>query len=230
MTHKPIIAIENLNHYFGYGPLRKQVLFKINLEINAGEIIILTGPSGSGKTTLLTLVGGLRSSQFGSLQVLGQELCGATAEQLVKTRRHNGYIFQAHNLHGSLTAVQNVKVGLELHTHISSQEIQTRSIQMLEQVGLGNHLHYYPDKLSGGQKQRVAIARALVSYPKIVLADEPTAALDSQSGRDVVNLMQKLAKEQGCTILMVTHDHRILDIADRIVQMEDGKLVQAVKL
>ncbi|MBD2492276.1 DevA family ABC transporter ATP-binding protein [Aulosira sp. FACHB-615] len=230
MTNKPIIAIENLNHYFGYGPLRKQVLFKINLEINAGEIIILTGPSGSGKTTLLTLVGGLRSPQFGSLQVLGQELCGATAEQLVKTRRHNGYIFQAHNLHGSLTAVQNVKVGLELHTHISSQEIQTRSIQMLEQVGLGNHLHYYPDKLSGGQKQRVAIARALVSYPKIVLADEPTAALDSQSGRDVVNLMQKLAKEQGCTILMVTHDHRILDIADRIVQMEDGKLVQAVKL
>ncbi|MBD2297327.1 DevA family ABC transporter ATP-binding protein [Nostoc sp. FACHB-190] len=230
MTNKPIIAIENLNHYFGYGPLRKQVLFKINLEINAGEIIILTGPSGSGKTTLLTLVGGLRSSQFGSLQILGQELCGATAEQLVKTRRHNGYIFQAHNLHGSLTAVQNVKVGLELHTHISSQEIQTRSIQMLEQVGLGNHLHYYPDKLSGGQKQRVAIARALVSYPKIVLADEPTAALDSQSGRDVVNLMQKLAKEQGCTILMVTHDHRILDIADRIVQMEDGKLVQAVKL
>ncbi|OCQ94451.1 ABC transporter [Nostoc sp. MBR 210] len=230
MINKPIIAIENLNHYFGYGPLRKQVLFKINLEINAGEIIILTGPSGSGKTTLLTLVGGLRSSQFGSLQVLGQELCGATADQLVKTRRHNGYIFQAHNLHGSLTAVQNVKVGLELHTHISSQEIQTRSIQMLEQVGLGNHLHYYPDKLSGGQKQRVAIARALVSYPKIVLADEPTAALDSQSGRDVVNLMQKLAKEQGCTILMVTHDHRILDIADRIVQMEDGKLVQAVKL
>ncbi|BAY18108.1 ABC transporter-related protein [Anabaenopsis circularis NIES-21] len=227
MTNKPIISIHNLNHYFGYGQLRKQVLFKINLEINAGEIIILTGPSGSGKTTLLTLVGGLRSPQFGSLQVLGKELCGGTAEQLVQTRRHNGYIFQAHNLHGSLTAVQNVKIGLELHPHISHQEIQTRSILMLEQVGLGNHLHYYPDKLSGGQKQRVAIARALVSYPKIVLADEPTAALDSQSGRDVVNLMQKLAKEQGCTILMVTHDHRILDIADRIVQMEDGKLVQA---
>ncbi|MCC5637286.1 DevA family ABC transporter ATP-binding protein [Nostoc sp. CHAB 5844] len=229
MNHKPIIAIDNLNHYFGYGPLRKQVLFKINLEIHAGEIIILTGPSGSGKTTLLTLVGGLRSPQFGSLQVLGQELRGATAEQLVQTRRHNGYIFQAHNLHGSLTAVQNVKIGLELHPHISPQEIQTRPIQMLEQVGLGNHLHYYPDKLSGGQKQRVAIARALVSYPQIVLADEPTAALDSQSGRDVVNLMQKLAKEQGCTILMVTHDHRILDIADRIVQMEDGKLVQAAR-
>jgi len=228
MANKPIISIYNLNHYFGDGTLRKQVLFNINLEINTGEIIILTGPSGSGKTTLLTLVGGLRSSQFGSLQVLGQELCGATAEQLVQTRRHNGYIFQAHNLHGSLTALQNVKMGLELHQYIEPQEMHSRSTQMLEQVGLGNRLHYYPDKLSGGQKQRVAIARALVSYPKIVLADEPTAALDSQSGRDVVNLMQKLAKEQGCTILMVTHDNRILDIADRIVHMEDGSLVQAL--
>ncbi|MBD2447337.1 DevA family ABC transporter ATP-binding protein [Nostoc sp. FACHB-152] len=227
MVSKPIISIYNLNHYFGYGTLRKQVLFNINLEINAGEIIILTGPSGSGKTTLLTLVGGLRSSQFGSLQVLGQELCGASAEQLVQIRRHNGYIFQAHNLHGSLTALQNVKMGLELHQHIDPQEMQIRSTGMLEQVGLGNRLHYYPDKLSGGQKQRVAIARALVSYPKIVLADEPTAALDSQSGRDVVNLMQRLAKERHCTILMVTHDNRILDIADRIVHMEDGSLVQA---
>jgi putative ABC transport system ATP-binding protein len=227
MVSNPIISIYNLNHYFGYGTLRKQVLFNINLEINPGEIIILTGPSGSGKTTLLTLVGGLRSSQFGSLQVLGQELCGASTEQLVQIRRHNGYIFQAHNLHGSLTALQNVKMGLELHQHIESQEMQIRSTQMLEQVGLGNRLHYYPDKLSGGQKQRVAIARALVSYPKIVLADEPTAALDSQSGRDVVNLMQRLAKERHCTILMVTHDNRILDIADRIVHMEDGSLVQA---
>ncbi|BAZ31388.1 ABC transporter-related protein [Cylindrospermum sp. NIES-4074] len=185
----------------------------------------MTGPSGSGKTTLLTLVGGLRSTQSGSLRVLGQELCGASTQQLVQTRRHNGYIFQAHNLHGNLTAFQNVKMGLELHQHIGLKEMQTRSAQMLEQVGLGNHLHYHTDKLSGGQKQRVAIARALVSYPQIVLADEPTAALDSQSGRDVVNLMQKLAKEQGCTILMVTHDHRILDIADRIVHMEDGKLL-----
>jgi putative ABC transport system ATP-binding protein len=101
---------------------------------------------------------------------------------------------------------------------------------MLEQVGLGKHLHYYPDQLSGGQKQRVAIARALVSHPQIILADEPTAALDSQSGRDAVNLMQKLAKEQGCSILMVTHDNRILDIADRIVRMEDGKLDSKLQL
>ncbi|MFN6570406.1 DevA family ABC transporter ATP-binding protein [Dendronalium sp. ChiSLP03b] len=221
-----VISIQNLDHYFGHGTLRKQVLFNINLEINTGEIIILTGPSGSGKTTLLTLVGGLRSPQSGSLQVLERELSTANAEQLVQARRCNGYIFQAHNLHGSLTALQNVKMGLELHQHIGQQQIQTRSVQMLEQVGLGNHFHYYPAQLSGGQKQRVAIARALVSHPQIVLADEPTASLDSQSGRDVVNLMQKLAKEQGCTILMVTHDHRILDVADRIVHMQDGRLVQ----
>ncbi len=222
-----VISIRNLDHYFGNGSLRKQVLFNINLEIRAGEIVILTGPSGSGKTTLLNLVGGLRSPQFGSLRVLGQELCGASAERLVQARRRNGYIFQGHNLHGSLTALQNVKMGLELHQYIELEEIQTRAVQILEQVGLGNRLHYYPDQLSGGQKQRIAIARALVSYPQLVLADEPTAALDSQSGRDVVNLMQKLAHEQGCTILMVTHDYRILDIADRIVHMEDGKLANS---
>jgi putative ABC transport system ATP-binding protein len=226
----PVIYIKNLDHYFGDGPLRKQVLFNINLEIYAGEIIIMTGPSGSGKTTLLTLVGGLRSAQFGSLRVLGRELCGANEKQLVKVRRYNGYIFQAHNLHGSLTALQNVKMGLELHKRLPLPEMNSRAIQMLEQVGLGNRLHYHTDQLSGGQKQRVAIARALVSFPKIVLADEPTAALDSQSGRDVVNLMQKLAKEQGCTILMVTHDHRILDIADRIIHLEDGRLQLKVEI
>ncbi|MEB3336249.1 MAG: DevA family ABC transporter ATP-binding protein [Leptolyngbyaceae bacterium] len=222
---QPVISIQNLDHYFGHGQLRKQVLFDITLEINTGEIVLMTGPSGSGKTTLLTLVGGLRSAQSGSLQVLGQELCGASSGELTLARRHNGYIFQAHNLHHSLTALQNVKMGLEVHNHLSLEEMQQRSAEMLEQVGLGHRLHYYPEDLSGGQKQRVAIARALVSHPKIVLADEPTAALDSKSGRDVVNLMQKLAKEQGCTILLVTHDNRILDLSDRIVHMEDGKLV-----
>ncbi|PIG95505.1 DevA family ABC transporter ATP-binding protein [Gloeocapsopsis sp. IPPAS B-1203] len=221
---QPVIHIQHLNHYFGEGELRKQVLFDINLEIFAGEIVIMTGPSGSGKTTILTLVGGLRSAHSGSLKVLGQELCQATSQQLVQARRHNGYIFQAHNLHRSLTALQNVCMGLEVHGNLSRTKMQYRAAQILTEVGLGDRLHYYPDNLSGGQKQRVAIARALVSHPKIVLADEPTAALDSKSGRNVVNLMQQLAQEQGCTILMVTHDNRILDIADRIVHMEDGTL------
>lgn len=224
MTDSAVIDIKNLNQYFGQGQLRKQVLFDITLQIQSGEIVILTGPSGSGKTTLLTLIGGLRSAQEGSLQVLGREMCGASPDDLVRARRSIGYIFQAHNLHKSLTALQNVRMGLELHEQYSVGDMHRKSAEMLELVGLGNRINYYPDDLSGGQKQRVAIARALVSHPKIVLADEPTAALDSKSGRDVVNLMQKLAKEQGCTILMVTHDNRILDVADRIVHMEDGKL------
>ncbi|WP_310414954.1 DevA family ABC transporter ATP-binding protein [Chamaesiphon sp. OTE_8_metabat_110] len=227
---EPVISISHLDHYFGMGQLRKQVLFDINLEINAGEIIIMTGPSGSGKTTLLTLCGGLRSAQAGSLKVLGTEMCGASSKQLTIERRHHGYIFQAHNLHESLTALQNVKMGLELHPEYSIQDMNDRAIEMLELVGLGERVNYYPDNLSGGQKQRVAIARALVSQPKILLADEPTAALDKQSGRDVVDLMQKLAKEQGCTILLVTHDNRILDIADSIVYLEDGKLATAPDL
>ncbi|BAZ18167.1 ABC transporter-related protein [Calothrix sp. NIES-4071] len=219
-----VISVQNLDHFFGKGQLRKQVLYDITLEIMRGDIIIMTGPSGSGKTTLLTLVGGLRSAQSGSLRVLGSELVGASAGQLTQARRNHGYIFQAHNLHGSLTALQNVRMGLEVHKGISPKEMNQRAAMMLEQVGLGHRASYYPDDLSGGQKQRVAIARALVGHPKIVLADEPTAALDSKSGRDVVDLMQTLAKEQGCTILLVTHDNRILDIADRIVHMEDGKL------
>jgi putative ABC transport system ATP-binding protein len=221
------ITVSNLNHYFGKGQLRKQVLFDINLEINTGEIIIMTGPSGSGKTTLLTLVGGLRSAQEGSLDVLGQELCGVSDRQLTEARRHNGYIFQAHNLHESLTAVQNVRMGLEVHHSLSADAMNIIAKEMLDFVGLGNRTSYYPDDLSGGQKQRVAIARALVAEPKIVLADEPTAALDKKAGRDVVELMQKLAKEKGCTILLVTHDNRILDIADRIIYMEDGYLRNA---
>jgi len=220
----PIISAHQLDHYFGQSQLRKQVLFDINLEINVGEIVLMTGPSGSGKTTLLTLIGGLRSGQSGSLKILGQEMCKASVDQLVKARRKIGYIFQAHNLHRSLTALQNVQMGLEVHGNLSHSQMRDRSAKMLELVGLEQRINYYPDDLSGGQKQRVAIARALVSQPQIVLADEPTAALDSKSGREVVNLMQQLAKEQGCTILLVTQDNRILDIADRIVHMEDGKL------
>ncbi|BAZ91538.1 heterocyst specific ABC-transporter, ATP-binding subunit DevA homolog [Raphidiopsis curvata NIES-932] len=220
----PVIDIQNLNYYFGSGYLKKQILFNINLTINAGEIVIMTGPSGSGKTTLLTLVGGLRSVQSGSLKVLGKDLSKASLKQLTQSRINNGYIFQSHGLHGSLTAVQNVRMGLEVHPRIPASEMMLRSRQILEAVGLGDRVNYYPDNLSGGQKQRVAIARALVSDPKIVLADEPTAALDKQSGRDVVELMQKLAKEHNSTILLVTHDHRILDIADRIIYMEDGHL------
>ena len=220
----PSIKIEDLNHFYGEKELTKQVLFDINLEIKAGEIVILTGPSGSGKTTLLSLIGALRSVQNGSLQELNQELYGASEEQLVQIRRHIGYIFQAHNLLPFLTARENVQMSIELHENISKKQAIAKSEAILKEVGLGERINYYPDNLSGGQKQRVAIARALVGHPSIVLADEPTAALDKKTGRDVVNLMQILAKEQHCTILLVTHDDRILDIADRVIHMEDGRL------
>ncbi|MGK7877217.1 MAG: DevA family ABC transporter ATP-binding protein [Xenococcaceae cyanobacterium] len=226
MNQQPVVLIKNLNHFFGQGVLRKQILFNIDITLQSGEVVIMKGPSGSGKTTLLTLMGGLRSCQSGSLQVFGQELVGAKKKQLVQVRRYIGYIFQGHNLLKSLTARQNVQMSIELHNGLSAREAKEKSIAMLEAVGLGDHVNYYPHNLSGGQKQRVAISRALVSHPKMVLADEPTAALDSKSGRDVVELMQRLAKEQGCTILIVTHDNRILDIADRILELEDGYLVE----
>ncbi|MEM9543470.1 MAG: DevA family ABC transporter ATP-binding protein [Cyanobacteria bacterium P01_E01_bin.42] len=221
---QPVVEISHLNHYYGRGDLRKQILFDVDLVLRSGDVIIMKGPSGSGKTTLLTLMGGLRSPQSGSLRVFGQELVGAGKKHMVATRRNIGYIFQAHNLLNSLTARQNVQMSIELHESISSHQAKERSIAMLSAVGLEDRINYYPAQLSGGQKQRVAIARALVSHPKMVLADEPTAALDSKSGRDVVEIMQNLAQEQGCTILIVTHDDRILDVAERLVHMEDGRL------
>ncbi|KGF72826.1 ABC transporter [Neosynechococcus sphagnicola sy1] len=220
----PVIAIDCVNHYFGIGSLRKQILFEVCADIYSGEVVIMTGPSGSGKTTLLTLIGALRSTQEGSMRVLGQELRAAPHHLLVQVRRNIGYIFQAHNLLNSLTARQNVQMSLELHPQVSARQARQQSAMMLEAVGLGNWVDYYPHELSGGQKQRVAIARALVSQPKIVLADEPTAALDKKTGRDVVEIMQSLAKQQGSTILLVTHDNRILDVADRVINMEDGRL------
>ena len=219
-----VVEIQNLAHFFGKGSLKKQILFDINLTLKTGEVVILKGPSGSGKTTLLTLMGGLRSPQTGSLKVLDTELVRAKKNQLVEIRKNIGYIFQAHNLLHSLTARQNVQMSLELHNHLSFQEMKAQATSILEAVGLGDHIDYYPKNLSGGQKQRVAIARALVSHPKLVLADEPTAALDSKTGRDVVDLMQQLAREQGCTILIVTHDNRILDVADRIIELDDGRI------
>lgn len=224
---KPTIAIKNLNHYFGKGDLKKQVLFNIELDVFPGEIVIMTGHSGSGKTTLLSLIGALRSVQSGSLVNLNRELKDSNENELVKVRRQIGYIFQAHNLLPFFTVKQNVQMSIELQNNVTKAEAQQLSESILHQVELGKYLDYFPEKLSGGQKQRVAIARALVSHPKLILADEPTAALDSKTGRNIVDLLQHLAKAQGSTILLVTHDNRILDIADRIVKMEDGQLAIA---
>ena len=223
-AQKSIVKIENLYHYFGKKKLRKPILIDINLELKAKETIILTGPSGSGKTTLLTLIGGLRSVQAGSLKFLDRELLNANQHQLVKTRRQIGYIFQAHNLLEFLTVRQNVQISLELDKTISERTAKIRAEEMLHAVKLGSYGDYYPQQLSGGQKQRVAIARALVARPKLFLADEPTAALDSQTGKEVISLLQHLASQQEAAILIVTHDNRILGAGDRIIRIEDGRL------
>lgn len=217
------VQVKNLNHFFGEGELRKQALFNNNLEVRRGEIVIMTGPSGSGKTTLLTLVGTLRTTQDGSLKVLGNELQGCNRDLIVNVRRELGFIFQAHNLFESLTAYQNVNMSAEL-AELNPMIANGRIKSLLTRLGLGERIHYKPNSLSGGQKQRVAIARGLVHKPKIILADEPTAALDEKSGREVVTLFQELARDEGCTIIMVTHDNRILDVADRIVNMVDGHI------
>lgn len=219
------IVVRGLNHWFGEGEAAKQALFDIDVDIEAGKLITLVGPSGSGKTTLLTLIGCLRRLQEGSISLLGAELFGATEGQLVVHRRQLGFIFQAHNLHDSLTAMQNVRMGIEVHGAAAMQRWEEAAAQILTTLGLGDRLHYIPSRLSGGQKQRVAVARALVGNPEIILADEPTAALDKDTGLQVVQLLKRLGQERGTTTLMVTHDSRILDMSDRIIAMEDGRLV-----
>ncbi|MBX9687264.1 MAG: ATP-binding cassette domain-containing protein [Candidatus Obscuribacterales bacterium] len=221
---EPLVHGENISYFYGNAGLRKQVLVDVNITVESGEIVILTGPSGSGKTTLLTLVGCLRMLPTGSLIINGAQVSKASEERLTMLRRGIGFIFQSHNLHNSLTALQNVRMGLEVHGKMPSAEMDSIAQQKLAEVGLSEHGNHYPKQLSGGQKQRVAVARALSSQPSIILADEPTAALDSKSGRDVVALLHRLAKEKGTAILMVTHDNRILDVADRIINMEDGRI------
>ena len=226
---KPLVEIRNLNHWFGDGDQRKQVLRSINLTVQPGEITILLGPSGSGKTTLLTMVGGLRSAQNGSLRIFNEELRQTSKTNLTRLRRKVGFIFQAHNLMPYLNSQQNVRLGLEVVPEWLEQgraAMNHRCNEVLGQVGLGERIDYFPSKLSGGQKQRVAIARALAASPQLLLADEPTAALDKDSGRDVVDLFRTLARDNKTAIVMVTHDNKILDIADRIVKLEQGSLVE----
>ena len=222
------IFVEKVSHSYGKGALRKQILFDITTQVAEGEIVIMTGPSGSGKTTLLTLMGALRAAQEGSVRILGQELLGAKEDVLVGIRRRIGYIFQQHNLLPALSVEQNIHMALQLVTgrfESSRAEEREKVREVLGRVGLADYMGKPIGQLSGGQKQRVAIARALVNRPAIILADEPTASLDRQSGRDVVNLIQQLAREEGASVLLVTHDNRIIDVADRVLNLEDGRLL-----
>ncbi|MGB7319630.1 MAG: ATP-binding cassette domain-containing protein [Planktotalea sp.] len=226
MSSQHAISVQGLNHFFGSGEARKQAIWDVNLNIAKGSLTILMGSSGSGKTTLLTLIGCLRDVQDGSVTLLDHELNGAEETMLVTLRRRLGFIFQAHNLHESLSATQNVMMGLQVHGSGNAAKQRAASHHMLGLVGLSDRLNYLPANLSGGQKQRVAVARALVSNPDVIFADEPTAALDRVSGVSIVKMLKRLGQERGTTTVMVTHDNRILEMADRIITLEDGRVVK----
>ena len=226
MSEDAPIDVKGLNHSFGTGEARKQVLFDVNLNVSRGSLTILMGPSGSGKTTVLTLIGCLRDVQEGAVNLLGHELNGASRAMNESLRRRLGFIFQAHNLHGSLTALQNVLMGLQVHDLPDRKAQKEAARHALTLVGLEDRMDYLPANLSGGQKQRVAVARALVGNPDVIFADEPTAALDSESGMIVVKILKKLGQIRGTTTVMVTHDNRILEMADRILTLEDGRIVR----
>ena len=226
----PAVRAEGVNFFYGEGDSRNQVLFDNRIDIRPGQLVVMTGPSGSGKTTFLTLIGGLRSLQQGRIEVLGHDLSGLGGGELVRVRRNIGFIFQMHNLFESLTAYENVKMAVQLAGKRSSGVVRERIVGMLERLGLGHRVDHKPHALSGGQRQRVAIARALANYPRLVLADEPTAALDKDSTHNVVRLFKELTVEHGTAILMVTHDHRIIELADRLVHMVDGRIVSDIVL
>lgn len=220
-----VIRAGFVNYAYGTGETRTQVLFDNNLEISRGEVVIMTGPSGSGKSTLLTLIGALRRMQEGSLDVLGQDLSRSTERQQVELRKNIGFIFQQHNLFSSLTAIENVRMATALRPG-SVREMNDRCVEILSQLGLGERMNHLPAELSGGQKQRVAIARALVNHPALVLADEPTASLDADSSKSVLEVLRNMADgPERTTVLLVTHDQRVIDHADRIVNMVGGKIV-----
>ena len=218
------IDISGLSHSFGSRSLTQRVLLSLDLTVARGEIVLLTGPSGSGKTTLLTLIGGLRAVQEGSCVVLGQQLHGASEKEQIALRRRIGFVFQDHNLLGFLTAAQNVAMALEQDATLCERERRSRSETMLDAVGLGDFCHKLPAQLSGGQRQRIAIARALARNPQLIIADEPTAALDGKTGREVVDLLTHMSRNRGASVLLVTHDPRIIEIADRVLAMDDGQI------
>lgn len=225
MDSDMIVEARGLNHWFGTGEARKQALYDIDLALPRGSLTVLMGPSGSGKTTVLTLLGCLRGVQDGSVRLLGQELNGASEAKLIALRQRLGFIFQSHNLHESLTAMQNVIMGVQVRPGVPGDLARRAAERALGLVGLSDRMDYLPANLSGGQKQRVAVARALVGNPAMVLADEPTAALDKDSAANIVDMLKRLGAERGTTTLLVTHDNRILDRADRILTLEDGRIV-----
>ena len=220
----PIISIRDLHHTYGHGDSRMEVLRGIEGEFAPGQITLLMGPSGAGKTTLLKLLAGLRRIQRGAVEIAGVAVAQARPAELVDLRRRIGFIFQAHHLIASLTLEQNVMMPLSFVPGFNGRRARDAARAMLASVGLAGHERKRPAELSGGMKQRAAVARALIHQPELILADEPTASLDSATGQAIVNLLARLARDSGVSIVMVTHDERITAIADRLYHIEDGQM------
>jgi len=219
-----LIEIKNVTKIYELGKTKVVALNGINLEVQCGEIISICGPSGSGKTTLLNLIGCLDKPTDGEIKILGTDVLSLSDNKLSEIRgRHIGFIFQTFNLIPVLTAYENVEYPLFLQ-NVPVRERKKRVLIILEEVGLTEFIHHKPDELSGGQRQRVAIARALVTKPEIVLADEPTANLDTKTGESILELMQRMNKEYGTTFIFSTHDHKVLKYANKIYYLRDGKI------
>jgi putative ABC transport system ATP-binding protein len=223
MTDSVLEAID-IGQYLGIGASRIQALRAINLAVAGGELTLLMGPSGSGKTTLLSVLGCMLTPSSGTVHVRGQSTTGKSPGQLAKVRRDQiGYVFQSYHLFPTLTALDNVRIPLDIRG-VSAALSTKKAAETLAIVGLGKKTDSFPRELSGGEQQRVAIARALVGDPAVILADEPTAALDTENGRAVMSVLALIAKDPARGLLVVTHDPRIVSFADRVVQIEDGRI------
>jgi putative ABC transport system ATP-binding protein len=221
---KVILEAQGIVKILGEAPNQVRVLKGIDLQLQTGELTLMMGPSGSGKTTLLSILGCILSPTEGKLSVVGQPTVGLSPEGLANLRRkHVGFIFQGYNLVPTLTAVENIMLALDLRDQ-SGPDAYDNAAEALEAVGLGHRINASPSKMSGGEKQRVAIARALAGSPSVILADEPTAALDGTNGMAVMELLAKVAQDTKRAVLAVTHDHRTLQFADRIIKIDDGRI------
>ncbi|MCA1960812.1 MAG: ABC transporter ATP-binding protein [Desulfomonile sp.] len=222
------IALETrgLTKVYGSGNTEVVAMRDVSLIIGKGEVVALLGPSGAGKSTLLTAVGLINPPTSGTIAIGGRQVMDGPRELVdarIFRRRFIGYVFQKANLIPFLTALENVQLALEIND-TAGRDARRRAMELLEYLGVGDRVHNMPYMLSGGQQQRVAVARALANHPQLILADEPTAALDSVRGRQVMDLFRQVAHEKGAAVLVVTHDHRALDVFDRILEMEDGEL------
>lgn len=221
-----VIDIENLKKTYHDSAVEVQALNGINLSFDKGEFTAIVGPSGSGKTTLLNMIGGLDKPDTGTILIGKDDITKLSNHDLINFRLNNiGFVFQSFNLIPVLTALENVAFIMHLQG-IPREKRQNRAIELLKAVGLGDRMHSRPSKLSGGQQQRVAVARALASHPRFILADEPTANLDSASTRNLLEIMEKLNHEEQVTFIFSTHDQRVVDKAHRVVILEDGKIVR----